>query len=83
MAVVMEQFRLWFRDVFLCKVGKPPEHEGAGASHIRNQAECYQYEDLQRILQEIEHFQTRLKANVNPELSMELLLLGLQPEKQG
>jgi DNA polymerase-3 subunit delta' len=83
MSVVMEQFRMWFRDIFLCKAGAVPEHRGAGAGFIRNQAERYRYEDLQRILQEIEQFQSRLKVNVNLELSMEVLLFGLQPEKQG
>lgn len=79
MPLILEQFRLWFRDVFLYKMGVVPEHEGAAAERIKEQSERYQYEELPRILKEIEVFQTRLKVNVNMELSMEVMLLALQP----
>lgn len=79
MPLILEQMRLWFRDVFLYKAGFTPEHEGEAALHIKKQAERYSYEELPRILKEIETFQTRLKVNVNPELSMEVMLLALQP----
>lgn len=79
MPLILEQIRLWFRDVFLCKMGYSPEHEGAVSGHIKEQSERYQYEELPQILKEIEAFQTRLRVNVNMELSMEVMLLALKP----
>lgn len=80
MPLILEQFHLWFRDVFLYKTGFVPEHKGAASEHIKEQSKRYQYEELPKILKEIEVFQTRLKVNVNLELSMEVMLLALKPE---
>lgn len=79
MELVIEQIRLWYRDVFLCKTGYPPKHEGVSAEYIKEQSKRYAYEEMPRILKEIENFQNRLKVNVNLELSMEVMFFGLQP----
>lgn len=79
--LILEQIHLWFRDVFLYKMGFVPEHEGEAADRIREQSERYQYEKLPQLLKEIEGFEARLKVNVNLELSMEVMLLALQPDK--
>ncbi len=79
MPLILEQFRLWFRDVFLYKMGASVEYGGEAGRFVREQASHYQYEDLSVILKEIEKFQARLKVNVNMELSMEVLLFALKP----
>jgi hypothetical protein len=81
MPLVLEQMRRWFRDVYLCKAGSAAFRESAYQWMMQQQTELYAYEDLQRILREMEQFQNRLKVNVNLELSMELMLMKLQPGK--
>lgn len=80
MMLILEQFHLWFRDVYLYKAGFVPEHKGAAAKRIKEQSKRYRYEELPRILKEIENFQARLRVNVNLELSMEVMLFALKPE---
>ena len=42
---------------------------------IREQARERSYENLEKILESIEKTKVRLRANVNPELALELLFL--------
>ncbi len=76
---IIEEMHMWFHDVYLCKAGGEIACEGEMARRVREQAGAYSYDELPRILGEIETLQTRMKVNVNPELSFEVLLFALKP----
>lgn len=71
---------IWYRDVLLYKATK--NIDGLVFSdqlkHIKAKASKSSYEGLEIILQSIEKAKVRLKANVNFELVMELLLLTIK-----
>ena len=75
----LEIFTIWFRDVLYYKATKETESlllkEELPA--IKRRAEVSSYEGLQKILDSIDNARTRLRANVNPELAMELLFLTI------
>lgn len=82
--VDMEEFfdilTIWYRDVLLYKatmsVGDMTFKDEL--SDIRQQAERTSYEGIEIIIESIEKTKTRLKANVNFELALELLLLAIK-----
>ncbi len=76
---IIEEMHMWFHDVYLCKAGGEITCTGEMARRVREQAGAYSYDELPRILNEIETLQTRMKVNVNPELSFEVLLFELKP----
>lgn len=78
--LIIEQMHMWYHDVFLSKAGYDVKCSGDIARSIREQAELYGYDELPRILQEIETLQTRMKVNVNTELSFEVMLFAMRPE---
>ncbi len=80
---IIEEMHMWFHDVYLCKAGGQINCTGEMARHIREQAQAYGYDELPRILSEIETLQTRMKVNVNAELSFEVLLFALKPTSAG
>lgn len=71
---------VWFRDVLLFKV----THDANvlafrdEVSALQRQANKSSYEGLEIIIQAIDKAKTRLKANVNFELTMELMLLTIK-----
>lgn len=71
---------LWYRDVLLFKATR--QVEGLVFSdeitYIRAQASKSSYEGLECIIKALEKAKVRLKANVNFELTMELLLLTIK-----
>lgn len=75
----LDIFTIWFRDVLLYKAARETEslilREELPA--IKRRAEVSSYEGLQKILDAIDNARTRLRANVNPELVMELLFLTI------
>lgn len=71
---------MWYRDVLLCKAS-----QGQGklifqdqAHEIQRQAGNCSYGGLEKILAAIEKARRRFRANVNQEMSMELLLLTIK-----
>ncbi len=75
----LDIFSLWFRDVIYLKATNEPDglifreqHR-----HIRKRAEVSSYEGLQNILDAIDKTRTRLAANVNAELALELLFMNI------
>lgn len=71
---------VWFRDVLMYKATMDPgalvfKEEDA---YIRKRAEQSAYDGIENILLAIEKTKVRLKANVNFELAMELLLLTIK-----
>ncbi|WP_343247550.1 DNA polymerase III subunit delta' [Diplocloster hominis] len=71
---------VWYRDVLLFKATKDmnplifKEH----INYIRQQADKSSYEGIETILEQLDKTKARLKANVNFELAMELLLLTIK-----
>ena len=71
---------IWYRDVLLYKATMDEDaivfkEEGA---NIRKEASVSSYEGIETILRAIEKTKQRLKANVNFELAMELMLLAIK-----
>lgn len=71
---------LWYRDVLVCKstggqgklIYKDQAHE------IAKQAESSSYEGLNNIFEAIESARRRIRANVNMDMTLELLLLSIK-----
>lgn len=76
----LELFTMWFRDVLLFKATAEVDKLvfRRQLDMIKKRASQSSYEGLQEILDAIEKVKTRLKSNVNFELSIELLLLTIR-----
>jgi len=76
----LDLFAVWYRDVLLYKATRNVDmvvfKDQIG--NIKKQATISSYEGVERILEGIENAKGRLKANVNFELTMELLLLTIK-----
>ena len=76
----LDLFAVWYRDVLLYKATKNVDmvvfKDQIG--NIKKQATISSYEGVEKILEGIESAKGRLKANVNFELTMELLLLTMK-----
>lgn len=71
---------IWYRDVLLFKATKEPDRVvfSDQLKYIKERAKKSSYEGIEVILEGIEKVKARLKANVNFELTMELLLLTIK-----
>ena len=76
----LELFALWFRDVLLFKATAEVDKLvfRRQLNDIKMRASQSSYEGLEEILDAIEKVRTRLSANVNFELTLELLLLTIR-----
>ena len=80
----LDMMLLWYRDVLLFKATK----NATGLlfldeiNSISAQAAAYSFEKLQGIVERIEQVKQRLKANVNYETAMELLLFYIKEEER-
>ena len=76
----LDFMQLWYRDVLMFKA----THEIDGLvfrqeyNDIKNRADTSSYEGLEKIINAIETAKVRLQANVNFELTMELLFLTIR-----
>jgi len=78
----LDIFTLWFRDVLYFKASNDLDgiifqNEQKG---IKERAAVSSYEGIMKILEAIDIAKARLKANVNPELVLELLFLTIWEE---
>lgn len=71
---------IWYRDVLMYKATKNIDRVifGEQFDYIKERAKKSSYEGLEIILEAIEKAKARIKANVNFELVMELLLLTIK-----
>lgn len=71
---------IWYRDVLIYKATKNIDRVifGEQLEFIKERARKSSYEGIENILKSIEKAKERLKANVNFELVMELLLLAVK-----
>lgn len=76
----LELFTIWFRDVLLFKATKEVDYLvfKEEINDIKERASVSSYEGLEHILESIRAADSRLQANVNFELVMELLFLTIR-----
>ena len=76
----LELFLIWFRDVLLFKATREVDHLvfKEEINSIKERAALSSYEGLERILEAIHTADSRLRANVNFDLAMELLFLTIR-----
>lgn len=76
----LDVLSIWYRDVLIYKATKEVDRVvfSDQLRHIKERANKSSYEGIGIILNAIEKAKSRLKANVNFELTMELLLLTIQ-----
>lgn len=76
----IDLLEMWYRDVLLFKVTKDPNNLifSDEINSIRKQASKSSYEGLENIQRGLEVAKARLKANVNFELAIELMLLNIK-----
>ena len=76
----LELLGLWYRDALLFKVTRDANRVifSDELAQIRKQSSHSSYEGLEQILDAVETAKTRLRANVNFDLTMELLILTIK-----
>ena len=76
----LDVIAVWYRDVLIFKATKNVDRVvfSDHLKHIRERANKSSYEGIENILEGLEKAKARLKANVNFELTMELLLLTIK-----
>lgn len=76
----LDMLMIWYRDVLIYKATKNIDRLifGDQLDYIRERAKKSSYEGIETILNALENAKTRLKANVNFDLVMELLLLSIK-----
>lgn len=70
----------WFRDVLVYKSTQSDVHLifTDKLSYIRSAINKYEYEDINKILKSMETARNRIRANVNTDLVLELMLLDIK-----
>lgn len=73
---------MWYRDILIFKATQDTNRIifQSNLLDIKNQAEKYTYEQIEVILNEIENAKMRVRANINYELVIELLLRKLREQ---
>ena len=76
----LDLFRMWFRDVLLFKATRDVDSLvfKQEIKFIKEQARRSSYEGLEDIISSIQKAEARLRANVNFDLTMELLFLTIR-----
>ena len=76
----LDVIAIWYRDVLIYKATKSVDRVvfSDQMKYIRERASKSSYEGIENILDGIEKAKSRMKANVNFELTMELLLLTIK-----
>lgn len=71
---------IWYRDVLLFKATNDANHLvfKEEVQHIRRVADRSTYEGIEQVIESLDKAKSRLSANVNFELTMELLLLTIR-----
>ena len=71
---------IWYRDVLLFKATNDSNHLvfGEEIQALRKVAQRSSYEGIERVIQALDKAKNRLNANVNFELTMELLFLEIK-----
>lgn len=83
-ASLLNFFRYWYRDVLVWKStqGKGPLMFPEEERYYRARSEALSYAQLNRIFDQIQEAESRVRSNVNYELTWELLLLEMKNPKE-
>lgn len=75
----LDLMMLWYRDVLMFKATKDANHllYKEELQDIKNQAKVLSFENLERIMNSFATVKSRLKANVNFDVAIELLLINM------
>ena len=78
----LDLMAMWFRDVLMFKSTNDTNYLifSDEISLIKSQAEVMSYEGIQDILNSIDKVKVRLKANVNFDLCIELLIMAMKED---
>ncbi len=76
---------LWYRDILMFKATKDPNLLIFKGEYpfIKNQANIRSYEGLENIMKAMEKAKLRLRANVNFDIAIELMLLTIKENSNG
>ena len=76
---------MWYRDVLIYKATGNEKSLlfGEDVRIIRQQAEMLTYEKIETIMKAIDKAKVRLKANVNFDIVMEMMLLTIKENENG
>lgn len=76
---------LWYRDILMFKATMDPDLllYKEELSFIKNQAKLRSYEGVDKIISAMEKAKIRLKANVNFDIALELMLLTIKENRNG
>lgn len=76
----LDIFAIWYRDVLLFKATNDVNHLvfREEIQTLRKVAQCSSYEGIEKIIEALDNAKKRLDANVNFDLTMELLMLTIQ-----
>ena len=76
----LDVIAIWYRDVLIFKATKNVDRVvfSDQLKYIKDRANKSSYEGIENILEGLEKAKARLKANVNFDLTMELLLLTIK-----
>jgi DNA polymerase-3 subunit delta' len=76
---------LWYRDVVMYKATMDPDLllYREELSFIKNQANIRSYDNIEKIISAMEKAKIRLKANVNFDIAIELMLLTIKENSNG
>ncbi|MBQ3391966.1 MAG: DNA polymerase III subunit [Lachnospiraceae bacterium] len=76
---------MWYRDILVCKSTGNADHLifEEEVQYIKENASRLSYEALSQILEAMDSVDRSLKANVNPEMVMQVLLLRLREAERG
>lgn len=74
---------IWYRDVLLVKASSDRTHLifTEELAQLKKQAAMYSFQEIENIVNEIEHARRRWKANVNLQLTLETLFMNMQNRK--
>lgn len=76
----LDLLSVWYRDVLILKATQDVSHLifREELPHIKRVADTWAYEGIEEVIRALEKAKIRLSANVNFELTMELLLLAIK-----
>ena len=76
----LDVLSIWYRDVLLFKATNDANHLifKEEIQYIRKAANMSAYEGIEKVLEALDRAKSRLRANVNFDLAMELLFMTIQ-----
>lgn len=83
-ASLLNFFRFWYRDILVWKSTQGKGHLmfPEEISYYREKSEALSYAQLNRIFDQIQEAESRIRSNVNYELTWELLLMAMKTPDQ-